>query len=162
MGTNWEPKSDGYEMHLHRVQFTPISTIGELWLGDWRECYTLEDCVRKEKVPKVTAIPAGRYEVVVNYSNRFKRQMPLLLNVPKYEGVRIHILNVASETEGCIGVGRTRGVDFIGESLLAYNSLFKEIMRVVQNNKLFINITEAAPPLCETCKPGEDEKRRSQ
>src|ERR1700748_794173 len=91
MAKLWMPEPDGsYEMHLNRVQFTAISTIGELWLNDWMECYTLEDCVRKEKIPKITAIPAGRYEVIVNFSNRFQRQLPLLLGVKNFEGVRIH------------------------------------------------------------------------
>lgn len=136
-------------MHLRRVQFTAISTIGELWLGDWRECYTLEDCVRKEKIPNVTAIPAGRYEVVITFSNRFQRPLPLLLNVPNYEGVRIHPGNSAKDTEGCILVGTTRGVDYIGESRLAFNSLFDEISRVIHSGKVFIRITEDRPPLCE-------------
>ena len=125
MGQLWAPTVDGYEIHLRRVQFTAISTIGELWLGDWRECWTLEDCVRQSKLPKVTAIPSGRYEVVVSYSARFKRLLPLLLNVPNFEGVRIHPGNTDKDTEGCILVGATRGVDFIGESKLAFNSFFR-------------------------------------
>jgi hypothetical protein len=149
MGNLWTPGIDGYEIHVRRVQFTSISTIGELWLGDWRECWTLEDCVRKIKIPKVTAIPAGRYEVIINFSNRFQRQLPLLLKVPNFDGVRIHPGNKDTDTEGCILVGSSRGVDFIGESRLAFNRLFDEMQRVINKGKVFIRITEDAPPLCE-------------
>jgi len=134
---------DGYEMHLRRIQFTALSTIGELWLGDWMECYTLEDCVRKIKIPKVTAIPAGRYQVVITMSNRFKRELPLLVNVPGYEGIRIHPGNTDQDTEGCILPGRTRGVDFVGESRLAFEGLFKEMRTAFDTGqKLFIRITD--------------------
>jgi hypothetical protein len=138
----WERGSDGYEMHLKRIQFTTLSTVGELWLGDCMECYTLEDCVRKVKIPKVTAIPAGRYQVIVNRSIRFKRDMPLLLKVPGFDGVRIHNGNTSKETDGCILTGRTRGVDWVGESRLAFNALFKEITETLAKARLWIRITD--------------------
>ena len=50
----------------------------------------------------VTAIPTGRYEVTVTYSPHFKRNLPLLNNVPGYSGVRIHSGNTAEDTDGCI------------------------------------------------------------
>ena len=139
----WEPLPDGYELHLKRIQFTALTTIGELWLGDWMECFTLEDCVRKVKIPKCTAIPAGRYQIVVTPSTRFKRDLPLLLDVPGFEGVRIHPGNTDKDTDGCIMPGRTRGVDFVGESVLAFNGLFLTIKEVLKTeHKLFIRITD--------------------
>jgi len=132
-------------MHLKRVQFTTISVIGELWLDDLMECYTLEDCVRKVKIPHVTAIPAGRYEVIVNLSKRFGRLMPLLLNVPNFEGVRIHSGNTDKDTDGCILVGRTRGVDFIGESVSAFSDFMPELQRALARDKVWIRITDEYP-----------------
>ena len=61
------------------------------------------------KVPGKTAIPAGRYRLTITPSQRFKRDLPLLHDVPNYTSVRIHALNKAEETDGCIGVGEAIG-----------------------------------------------------
>lgn len=115
------------KLHLKRLHKTDKSTIGELTIDGKFECYTLEDIERDVKIKSETAISKGTYTVIINQSNRFKRLMPLLLNVPNFEGVRIHAGNTNHDTEGCILVGRTRGVDFIGQSRKAYDSLFKKM-----------------------------------
>jgi hypothetical protein len=115
------------KLHLKRLHKTDKSTIGELTIDGKFECYTLEDIERDVKIKSETAISKGTYKVIINQSNRFKRLMPLLLNVPNFEGVRIHAGNTNHDTEGCILVGRTRGVDFIGQSRKAYDSLFKKM-----------------------------------
>jgi hypothetical protein len=115
------------KLHLKRLHRTDKSTIGELTIDGKFECYTLEDIERDVKIKSETAIPKGTYKVIINQSNRFKRLMPLLLNVPNFEGVRIHAGNTNHDTEGCILVGRTRGIDFIGQSRKAYDSLFKKM-----------------------------------
>ena len=81
-------------------------TIGKLYADGEFVCDTLEDAVRSEKIQGKTAIPSGEYEVVMTMSNRFKKIMPLLLDVPNYAGVRIHSGNTAQDTEGCILCGR--------------------------------------------------------
>jgi len=84
------------KIDLVRHVFTPRSTIGSLYVDGKFECYTLEDVVRLgEKVYGETAIPEGTYEVQITFSNRFKRDLPLLLKVPGFEGVRIHPGNFA-------------------------------------------------------------------
>ena len=90
------------ELRVERTDFSETSTIGKLYVDDQFECYTLEDKVRPVKIKGKTAIPAGRYEVIVNFSQRFGRMLPLFLNVPNFEGVRIHPGNTAADTEGCI------------------------------------------------------------
>jgi hypothetical protein len=94
--------------------------------GIW-ECYTLEDVERPVKIKAETAIPKGTYKVIINQSNRFKRLMPLLLNVPNFEGVRIHAGNTNHDTEGCILVGQSRNKNYIGQSRKAYEKLFKKM-----------------------------------
>ena len=115
------------ELKLKRLHKTDKSTIGELSIDGVFECYTLEDVERDVKVYSKTAIPKGEYKVIINQSNRFKKLMPLLLNVPNFEGVRIHSGNKAEDTEGCILVGQTRSLDFIGNSKKAYDKLFKKM-----------------------------------
>ncbi len=110
------------QLRLVRHTFTQQSTVGNLEVDGTFECFTLEDVVRPVKLAGVTAIPAGHYEVVVTYSERFKRPMPLLLKVPDFDGVRIHWGNTDKDTEGCILVGRSKSADFIGESRAAFAS----------------------------------------
>ena len=93
-------------------------TISRLYVnGELFGCNTLEDAdrglrqdmqleeIKKKKVYGNTAIPRGSYECVYTYSNRFKKMLPLLLNVKGFEGIRIHSGNSAKDTEGCILVG---------------------------------------------------------
>lgn len=95
---------------LIRTECGEACTIGELYLGSQRICYTLEDVVRADgvKVYGETAIPAGTYDVDMSYSNRFKKIMPELLNVPGFAGIRIHGGNTEHDTLGCILVGMVR------------------------------------------------------
>lgn len=65
-------------------------------------CHTLEDVQRDVKIAGKTAIPWGMYKLIVNMSNRFKKRLPLLLDVPNFAGVRIHGGNTEQNTEGCI------------------------------------------------------------
>lgn len=123
---------------IKRLYRSENSTIGEMTVdGKW-ECYTLEDKEREIKIKSETAIPKGTYKVIINQSNRFKKLLPLLLNVPNFEGVRIHPGNSNHDTEGCILVGRTRSKDFIGQSRKAFESLFAK-MKLAKEITLIIS-----------------------
>jgi len=65
-------------------------------------CYCLEDMPREVKIQNETAIPAGEYNCIISFSPRFKREMPILLNVPFFSGVRIHNGKDKNSTEGCL------------------------------------------------------------
>lgn len=114
--------------------------MGELFLGENFECYTLEDTVRNVKIQGKTAIPSGSYEVIINWSNRFEKLMPLLLNVPGFQGVRIHSGNTAKDTEGCILVGNEKYANQIGESRQAFDEFFPKLQEALKLGKVFINI----------------------
>ena len=122
---------------IKRLYKTDTSIIGELLVNGIFECFTLEDIERPVKIKGETAIPKGTYRVIINESNRFKRQLPLLLNVPSFEGVRIHSGNSNHDTEGCILVGQTRNKNYIGQSRKAFDKLFKK-MQVVKDITLTI------------------------
>jgi hypothetical protein len=98
-------------LYVVRQLYSQTTTIGRLLVEDGMYCYTLEDVVRdpgEPKVPGKTAIPAGHYALELSMSTRFKRIMPLLLNVPGFSGVRIHGGNTAEDTEGCLIVAFNR------------------------------------------------------
>ena len=71
-------------------------------------CYTLEDKERLVKVKGETAIPTGKYTVIVTMSPRFKKELPLILNVPNFNGVRFHGGNNENDSEGCPLLGMVR------------------------------------------------------
>ena len=100
------------KLKVERCFFRPEYTIGKLEVDGEFFCDTLEDRVRdlsrEKKVLGETAIPAGCYDVVVNWSPRFQRRLPRLLNVPGFEGILIHRGNRAKDTAGCILVGENK------------------------------------------------------
>ena|SRR3990167_1991154 len=114
-------------LKLNRHTFTNLSTVGDLYVDGAFECYTLEDCVRDKKIKGVTAIPTGIYGIYISSSNKFHKELPLLLGVPGFDGIRIHKGNSDIDTEGCILVGKTKRVNFIGESEKAFAPLFAKL-----------------------------------
>jgi len=115
------------KLELTRGKSTNKSTPGALYVDSVFECFTLEDVEREVKIKGETAIPKGEYKVIINMSNRFKKMLPLLIDVPNFEGVRIHSGNTSADTEGCILVGESHGPDFVGNSRLAFNKLFAKM-----------------------------------
>lgn len=128
------------KLKLVRETFTNDSTIGKLYINDAFHCYVLEDAVRDVKIKNVTAIPKGTYEVAITFSNRFKQLMPLLLNVPNYEGVRIHWGNYSTDTEGCLLVGSTKAVNMVGNSRTQYAKLLAILSKAIKTEKIHIEI----------------------
>jgi hypothetical protein len=115
------------ELFVQRFVYSAKSTIGELTIpGHDFKCHTLEDVVRPDgvKIPHETAIPGGRFRLIVDYSNRFKRYMFHILDVPMFEGIRIHCGNTDADTDGCLLVGVSEAHDWIGGSHVAFNALW--------------------------------------
>jgi len=116
---------------LARRWLTPASTIGELSIDSVFACFVLEDRYRpphEKKVYGQTAIPSGLYRVAITQSPRFGRQLPLVCDVPGFEGVRIHSGNSAGDTEGCLLPGRKRFPDRVEESRLAFEALYMRLV----------------------------------
>ena len=117
-------------------------------------CDTLEphaiDWRREEKIAGKTAIPTGRYRVVMSYSKTYKRRMPYLLNVPHFTGIMIHTGNSPDDTRGCILVGKavrpqkpeeenpTGKATVIGrltDSRITFNKLYELIKEAVKKGE---------------------------
>lgn len=141
------------ELFLQREIFTDKTTIGTLFIDGVKECYILEDCdrgltetmqiseIEKLKVYGSTCIPYGRYEVAITMSNRFKRELPLLLNVKGYSGIRIHTGNSEVDTLGCLLPCRQIVKDKGLQSTPAFNQLFTKLnTEIKRGKKVFITI----------------------
>ena len=96
-------------------------------------CDTLEPTWRDYangayKVKGRSAIPEGRYAVVISFSPKFQQWLPILLGVPKFEGIRIHAGNCSEDTEGCILVGKNREVGKVLDSRIWLHRLKQKIV----------------------------------
>jgi hypothetical protein len=108
------------KLRVERLWKKPAYTVGRLFVDGKLFCNTLEDTVRdlsnEKKVYGKTAIPYGEYKVVYNWSPKFGRNLPRLLNVPAFEDILIHPGNTADDSAGCILVGRNTEVGRLTES----------------------------------------------
>lgn len=130
---------------LIREPSGPVATIGRMVIDGQHACYTCEDVVRPlgQKIAGETAIPEGRYRVVVSHSQRFGRALPLLLDVPWFTGVRIHPGNTAADTEGCILPGLSHTDSTVGRSRVAFEALFGRIQAALAGgDEVWIEISQ--------------------
>lgn len=140
------------QLTLTRIFRTKNSTIGRLSIDNLFEWWILEDVdrglkntmslseLKAKKVYQKTAIPTGTYEIIISFSNKFKKQLPLLLNVPAYEGIRMHPGNTKSDTAGCLLPGLLMQKDAVTHSTEAYFQIFEAMQKVAHQEKIFITI----------------------
>lgn len=124
---------------LKRYDLQDAYTMGWLYINGDYFCDTLEDtdrmlyndmavtAIAKTKVAGQTAIPYGRYAVKMTFSARFQRLMPLVCNVPCFDGVRIHAGNTAKDTAGCILLGERAGGGLLKNSRKMCEKLYNMI-----------------------------------
>ncbi len=136
------------KLFMTRREFSRTTTISTIDVDHQFFGYICEDTDRKleeggEKVPGKTAIPRGRYQVILDWSNRFKRVLPRLLDVPQFTGVRIHPGNTCEDTEGCLLPGL--GTDFkvsVFNSRAAFEALFSRMEDACERGEeIWIEIT---------------------
>lgn len=102
-------------------------TEGDLYIDNILFCKTLEDKVRENKIPHETAIPYGHYQVILSYSPKFHTYLPLIVNVPNFEGIRIHQGNTIQDTSGCILVGEYIKDGYLYNSTVTLHKLLKKL-----------------------------------
>lgn len=99
------------------------------------------DYIKKKKIYGMTAIPAGKYKVVLSYSQKFgaksayawcKGILPEVLNVPGWSGVRIHAGNSAEDSLGCILPGKNNKPGWVSDSMSAVKQMYPLIKDTLQ------------------------------
>ena len=139
------------KLKLKRIALKDTYTIGKLYIDGEYFCDTLEDTVRdlnkngvfdngEKKIYGKTAIPYGTYNVKWTYSNKFKKYMPLIENVPSFAGIRIHAGNSSADTQGCILVGENKAVGKVLNSKNTVNKLYPIIQNACKKGSVTIEV----------------------
>lgn len=105
-------------------------TISELFMEGWHFCYILEPPYNEATCQREFggAMPYGRFEIIMEMSDKFKRRMPEIKGVPGRSELKFHIGNFVKDTDGCPLPGLTVDGDSIGYSTAAFDRLCKEIL----------------------------------
>ena len=141
------------ELILERIAKRKTYTIGHLYIAKEPDgtnpglgqpltkglqiCDTLEPTWRDYqngayKVKGRSAIPEGRYAVVISWSPKLGAWLPILLGGPEFnkqwQGIRIHAGNTAKDTQGCILVGKNKLVGQVVDSRIWLHRLKQKIV----------------------------------
>ena len=137
---NTEGKVDKANLLLIRDNFTDKSVIGKLYVNSEFYGHTLE-LAWKENQKRISCIPKGVYEVAKRHTekSKYKYEHLHILDVPDRELILMHIGNYPKNSKGCILLGNTRALNFVGDSRKAFYKLmydlgsFEEIELVIKN-----------------------------
>ena len=125
-------------------------TIGRLYIDGEFICNTIEDIdrgltqnmseeeIKSKKIYGQTAIPSGRYKVLMNivspkfsqkefYMNVCKGKVPRLEGVKGFSGILIHSAATADNVEGCIGVGFNTEVGRLTSIKEAFEKVYSKL-----------------------------------
>ena len=133
---------------LERDVKAPNFTLGKMFIDGQLIGYTCEDAVREKhgvpvaewKIPGKTAIPRGTYRVIITFSNRFQKHLPLLLDVPGFTGIRIHAGNYEGDTEGCLLLGTGRVKEGVSNSRLAMSVFMPRLAEGMKKGVVTIEV----------------------
>jgi len=140
---NRETLGKVFKMKLIRKVDSGKSTIGELYIDGEFFCYTLE-LPWKENKNQVSCIPPGKRRVRIRPgtdSVNFRYDHLHIMDVPNRTWILIHVANYPRDILGCVGVGSTKDVDFVGNSRVTFKGLMeliKEKMKVYDEMEIEI------------------------
>jgi len=145
---------------VKRIAKKPKYTIGKLFINGVFYANTLEDTdrgltqdmsedeIKNKKIYGETAIPTGTYKVDMNtVSPKFKNRswakpyggkLPRLVDVKGFNGVLTHPGNQASDTLGCLLVGKNDVVGKVTNSVYYFNKIMTELLKDPNNITLTI------------------------
>lgn len=135
------------EILVKRLHYTKHSTISNVYFDGKLVCNLLEDVVRSPgvKVQDQTAIPAGRYRLIINVSPRFQRRLPRLLDVPGFSGILWHTGNSNRDSSGCgiVGIYDPATPDWVSSSRVTFARIFERLEAAVAAGEVWVTYQNA-------------------
>lgn len=135
-------------IRIDRKWKKPAYTISRVYVnGKYFGCNALEDTdrgllqtmplseIQRKKVKKETAIPRGYYDIAITYSPKYRKMMPLVVDVPGFSGIRLHSGNSNKDTEGCILFGINDKVGWISQSTAWTRKVVAEIEKALSRKE---------------------------
>lgn len=135
---------------VKRIAKKPKYTIGKLFINGVFYANTLEDTdrgltqsmsedeIKSKKIYGETAIPTGTYKIDMHtVSPKFKNRswakpydgkIPRLVGVKGFEGVLMHPGNQASDTLGCLLVGKNDVIGKVTNSVSYFNKIMAALL----------------------------------
>lgn len=133
------------ELLVNREKQTDDATLGQFYWQETFLYYSCEPLQRAVKIMGETAIPCGRYQILMQFSPHFGKEMPHLQDVPDFIGVMIHPFNFPTESEGCIGIGLIPFTDGVGDSKAAFNDFVPRLEQALLNGEVWVTIKSLFP-----------------
>lgn len=135
------------EILVYRKWKKPDYTVGRLSVDGVFMANTMEDIdrglddgmqdwmIRSKKIPNVTAIPTGRYQVEMNvvsphfskypfYMEVCQGKLPRIKNVKGFEGVLLHCGSDHSNSSGCILLGLNKQKGKLTDSKETFKKIY--------------------------------------
>lgn len=118
------------------------------------KCAGLEDPIRAQKIPTISCIPAGKYEVKVRtfggFHKKYEQKLPFhqgmleIADVPNFTDILIHIGNFPQDTSGCLLVGQNfKDYTAIYNSKDTYEQLYKLVIDAALDDNLSIEFVNS-------------------
>lgn len=123
------------------------STIGEFSVNGQFFSYCLEPIdrgltqymplseIQKIKVQNQTCIPTGKYQVSKYFSPKHNAWVPILLHVPGFDFVEIHVGNFPKDTDACLLLGTDKGTDQILNSKVAITKFYTQFFAALDKGE---------------------------
>jgi len=131
-------------LELNRKEYPGEATIGGFYIDGVFQCYSLEDkdrhledflsAIDEYKIHGRTAIPRGRYQVIIDWSDKHRSLRLHVLGVPGFTGIRFDIANHTDEVQGCIALGMIRDSnkpDMVFSSTLAIKAVTVKVLQAL-------------------------------
>jgi len=137
-------------LRLYRYHDTGRSTAGILFVDGKFACHTLEN-PWMGNAPRMSCIPEGRYRLGLRteggWDAKARRKFPSMhkgmiefQDVPNRSFILMHWGNYPRDTEGCILLGKTAGMDMVGSSVETYEEVYPRIADAILGRETWIEV----------------------